>query len=158
MKTAPEPVFFVPNPEKKSGYEALRSDHVAHPRMHRFADEISRRNYLRELQSPTMAIPILIAASANLAASVALVRAMIYLRHGASDPVMHAPGNARSLGERIVEAEMKGMPFVWIATDQVAAKAIAIQAAHGNMRLYFTAGPSPLMTREIQMRSRLIRL
>lgn len=150
--------IFIPNPEKKSGYEAIRHDHPAHPSLHRFADEVSGRNYLRELQAPTMAIPILIAAAANLAASVALVRAVIALRHGARSPLMHAPATARSLTEIIFEADHQGLPFVWIVTDHVTAKAAAIQAAHGNMRLYFTTPPAPRVTREIAMRSRLITL
>lgn len=150
--------LLVPDPETLSGFRALRHDHPAHPCQHRFADEISARNYIRELQYPTMAIPIMIVTAVNLAQSVALVRAVIALRHHAKAPVMHAPADARSLENRILEADIKGLPFLWLATDQVAAKRIGIQAAHGIMRLYFSTQPNPRSTRDIARHARLINL
>jgi hypothetical protein len=150
--------FFVHDPETKTGLRAIRHDHAAHPCQHRFAEEFSARNYARELQAPTMAIPVMVVTAVNLAQSVALVRAVIALRHHAKAPVMHAPADSRSLAERIAEAESKELPFLWIATDSLTAKCISIQAAHGKMRLYFTTPPNPASTRDIDRHARLINL
>lgn len=159
---APSPaVYFARSPLTHTGFQALRASHPAHPAKHRFADDVSSRNYERELKDlplPDGTASIVLVSGEDFLARTAMVRALIELRHGERAPQQFIPSSENMFRAFIQVAKENESPYLWFLADHFHSHALAIFAAQNpRMRIYCSAA-KPEVSASIQRLARIIRL
>lgn len=154
--------FFAHSPHTTSGYQALAASHPAHPRQFAFADELSARNYERELRNqpwPDGTLPITVVTGINTTSRTAMIRRLIELRHGDAVPVLLVSHSENSTREYLHKAGERGDAYVWFYGEKHHSHALAIFAAsHPFTRIYLMSPLrcKPSMSASIARMARII--
>jgi hypothetical protein len=139
-------VFFAACSETASGFQALKPSDPEHPSQFCFADELSARNYDRELKSlpfPDGSAPIVLVAGPNPKTRQRLVAGLIRLHHGRhlkpQVDICTSENNTREI-LRAAAADGNrhdGKPYVWLLSEKYQSMALAIFAAQNSpIRIY----------------------
>lgn len=163
MSTLLKPkAFFAHSPRSESGFVALGAKHAGHPSRFCFADELSARNYERELLNqpfPDGTVPITLVAGVNTLSRTAMIRVLIELRHGEKSPKLLIAHSEDSTRQYLQAADAAGMPYVWFMGDKHHSHALAIFAAANPQTRIYLMGPlfrRPSMSKSIARLSRVI--
>ena len=155
-------VFFAANARVASGFQGLRNDHPAHPSQYCFADEISARNYERELKNQPFSdgsMPITMVTGANTKSRTAMIRGLIELRHGAAVPVLLVSHSENSTRKYLHAARERSEPYVWFYSEHHHSHALAIFAASQPLTRIYLMSPlpsKPSMSASLARMSRVI--
>jgi hypothetical protein len=139
-------VFFAACPQIQTGWQALKPSDAAHPSQYCFADELSARNYDRELKGqpfPDGSNPIVLVAGANTTTRNRLITGLIRLRYGARLSPQIDFATSESVTREILRKAAadgnthNGQPYVWILSERYQSMALAIFAAQNSpIRIY----------------------
>lgn len=162
MSTTTAPAtFFAACPHTRSGYIGLKPSHPAHPSQFCFADELSLRNYERELKNlpfPDGTLPIALVTGINSTSRTAIIRALILHRHGIKHPLTLIAHSENSIRTYLHQAAERRDPYIWFLSDQHHSHALAVFAAGNPAVRIYCSSPLPGKPRTSASIARLSRV